>query len=122
MRSNPTVAERTLWQILRRKRFGVRFRRQQPIGPFVVDFYCAPAKLVIELDGNHHLSPEESSYDERRSRWLQSQGYAVIRFENSGVLNYEEAVIERIMAALEQRGVTVSAGKGRNRECDFRVG
>jgi very-short-patch-repair endonuclease len=105
MRSNPTVAERKLWQALRRKTFGVRFRRQQPIGSFIVDFYCSPARLVIELDGTQHGTDDQVAYDDERTRWLQQKGYRVLRFWNDEVLYYQEGVLERIQIAMAERGV-----------------
>ena len=104
MRRNPTNAERKLWQSLRRKRFGVRFRRQHPIGSYVVDFYCAAARLIIELDGDQHALDALRRHDERRTRWLEQRGYRVLRFPNGDVLRNEEGVLEQIFAALLERG------------------
>jgi len=100
MRNSLTDAERRLWSLLRRKRFGVRFRRQQPIGPYVVDFYCAPARLIVELDGEQHAFDAIRSHDQRRTRWLEQQGYRVLRFANGDVFKKEESVLEQILAAL----------------------
>src|SRR5437660_5465062 len=85
MRSNPTKAEHLLWQVLRRKSLGVRFRRQQPMGSFIVDFYCSRARLVIELDGEQHASAEKSRDDEDRTRRLEQINCRVIRFWNGEV-------------------------------------
>ena len=73
MRTNLTPAENILWQRLRRKQVGdLRFRRQHPIGRFIVDFYCAEARLVIEVDGEIHDEPGHTEYDEERQRFLQA--------------------------------------------------
>ena len=73
MRKRPTRAEMTLWQCLRGKRLrGFRFRRQQPIGRFFVDFYCRQAQLVVEVDGSSHHSAEAVEYDEQRTQFLEA--------------------------------------------------
>jgi very-short-patch-repair endonuclease len=105
MRKEPTPAECKLWSLLRRKHFGVRFRRQQPIGPFVVDFYCSPARLVIELDGGHHTLEDLRARDAERAKWLGQKGYSVLRFRNDDVLTNSDSVIHRILAAMVERGL-----------------
>ena len=100
LRSNPTEAERRLWRGLRQKQLdGHRFRRQHPIGPYVVDFICLDAKLVIEVDGGQHASQKDE--DSERTEWLAERGYRVIRFWNSDVLSNIEGVIETIRRALQ---------------------
>ncbi len=79
LRADATPAERDLWQIVRGGKLGLRFRRQQPIGPFIVDFYCAEVGLVVELDGAGHA--ERADYDDRRTRWLEANGLTVLRFD-----------------------------------------
>ena len=106
MRNNPTKAEHVLWQALRRKSLGVRFRRQQPMGPFVVDFYCSHARLVIELDGEHHANEEKQRDDEERTRELERIQCCVLRFWNGEVLNDFDGVMGRIRSALAERGVS----------------
>lgn len=98
-RRNPTAAEEKLWEHLRRKQpFGYKFRRQHAIGPFIVDFYCHEADLIIEVDGPiHQYSPEE---DAIRQEYLQSLGFRVLRFQNERVLSATENVLEDIQAAL----------------------
>ena len=87
LRLNATAAERRLWQVLRNKQFaGLRFRRQQPIGPYIVDFYCSAARLIIELDGGHHADGSTPARDQVRSRWLEARGYRILRFWNSDIL------------------------------------
>jgi very-short-patch-repair endonuclease len=96
--SNP---ERRLWYLLRRKQIeGFRFRRQQPIGPYIVDFVCLRERLVIELDGSSHT--ETQGYDEARTAWLKARGYCVLRFWNNDVMENQEGVIEKILEALHR--------------------
>ncbi|WP_416898320.1 MAG: endonuclease domain-containing protein [Minwuia sp.] len=100
LRGNATDAERRLWRQLRnRQRSGVRFRRQHPIGPYIADFCCLEAKLVIELDGGQHAA--QAVRDEARTRWLASVGYRVIRFWNNQVNENLEGVISEIDSALD---------------------
>jgi very-short-patch-repair endonuclease len=102
LRLNPTDLERLLWRHLRSKRMGgFRFRRQQPIGPYVVDFYCASAKLIVELDGGHHGEAEQLAHDLARTGWLESRDYKVVRIWNGDVLNHPEAVLDFICKEVE---------------------
>src|SRR5882672_7633366 len=87
LRSSATEPERRLWSILRRKQMaGLRFRRQQTIGPYIVDFYCSAARLVVELDGDQHGVDGHLRYDETRTRWLRANGCRVLRFSNTELL------------------------------------
>lgn len=96
LRRPPTPAEHNLWQYLSgRQASGYKFRRQHPIGHFIVDFYCAAAKLVIEIDGEIHM--EQVEYDQARTDWLESQGYRVIRFTNREVDEAPIIVVETIL-------------------------
>ena len=98
LRSNGTKAERLLWQHLRKRQLGgYRFRRQQPIGPYIVDFLCFEQRFVVELDGGHHA---ENRYDDERTGWLESRGFRVMRFWNSDVLGNVEGVRYAILEAL----------------------
>lgn len=102
LRTTMTDCERKLWHALRAKRFApVRFRRQQPIGPFIADFYCAAVKLVIELDGSQHGTQEGIGYDAARTAWLDARGYRVLRFSNIDVIDNMEGVMEGIWRMLE---------------------
>ena len=96
LRRQLTDAERCLWQRLRRSQLGWRFQRQRPLGPYVVDFYCAAAGLVVEVDGSQHLDPDGLARDHERDGWLKSQGLAVLRFDNRQVLLETDAVLEEI--------------------------
>jgi very-short-patch-repair endonuclease len=96
LRLTPTDAEIRLWSRLRRKQLeGFRFRRQHPLGPYVVDFFCAAAKLIVEVDGGQHAEDEEA-----RTNWLEARGYRVIRFWNNDVLANTEGVLSTILDAL----------------------
>ena len=95
LRKNPTDAERALWSILRQRQVpGHRFRRQAPVGPYIVDFVCFENKLVIEVDGGQHA--EQADYDDARTAWLESQGLRVLRFWNNQVLQEMDAVREAV--------------------------
>jgi very-short-patch-repair endonuclease len=98
-RNKPTDAENLLWQHLRRHQVrGLSFRRQHSIGQFIVDFYCAKARLVIEVDGPIHQYQEEE--DSIRQEYLESHGLKILRFSNGVVLNDVEEVIKQILALL----------------------
>jgi very-short-patch-repair endonuclease len=100
LRQNSTDAERRLWHFLRAKRLkGYKFRRQHLVYPFVVDFICLEKKLVVELDGGQHA--ERSRYDEKRTLFLQSKGYMVLRFWNNEIFKETEAVLSEILRNLK---------------------
>ena len=97
MRQSPTEPEKNLWSVLRDRRLqGLKFRRQVPVGPYIVDFLCISHKLVIEADGSQHA---DSSYDATRDAWLKSQGYQVLRFWNMDVLKERTSVLDTIATA-----------------------
>ena len=99
LRRRPTDAERKLWYVLRSmKPLGLHFRRQAPIGTFIVDFVWYAGKLIVEIDGSQHAELQHD-YDERRTAWLQSQGYRVLRYWNNEVLRTPRTVGEAILAA-----------------------
>jgi very-short-patch-repair endonuclease len=105
LRLNATLAERRLWRVLRNKQFaGLRFRQQQPIGPYIVDFYCSAARLIIELDGGHHADGSNPVRDKARSRWLEARDYRMLRFWNSDILN-ESEVLAIVQSAIAECGV-----------------
>lgn len=97
MRADPTPAERRLWNALRNRQLGARFRRQAPLGPYIVDFVCFERKLVVEADGGQHA---DSPHDERRDAWLAGQGFRVLRFWNVDILSNTEGVLTAIVEAL----------------------
>jgi len=99
LRKKSTDAERLLWQHLRNRRLAdCKFRRQVVIEPYIIDFVCFDAKLIIELDGGQHL--EQQKQDEERTQYLESMGYSVLRFWNHEVLVETEAVLEKIHEVL----------------------
>ena len=94
-----TDAERLLWSHIRAHRLnGIKFKRQQPLGPYIVDFVCFESKLVVELDGGQHA--EARTRDIVREDWIRSQGFHVLRFWNNEVLSNIEGVMQQITAHL----------------------
>jgi very-short-patch-repair endonuclease len=123
LRANMTDAERRLWYLLRAHRFaGVKIKRQAPIGHYIVDFVSFEQRLVVEVDGGQHA---DNDADLRRTRWLEDQGFRVLRFWNNEVLSNTRGVLETILAALADpspgtplRGAPPSPtrGEGKNSE------
>jgi len=102
LRQNQTDAERLLWKHLRnRQLLGFKFRRQVPIGPYIIDFVCLSLKLIIEVDGSQHMS--NVNYDNTRTQYLESHGFQVVRFWNNDVLTEIDSVLEALTLALSQR-------------------
>jgi very-short-patch-repair endonuclease len=98
MRRDGTDAEKRTWRLLRGRRFaGFKFRRQVPLGPYILDFVSFEAMLVIEIDGGQHA---ESAADARRDAWLAREGFCVLRFWNNEVLTQEDSVVVRIAERL----------------------
>jgi very-short-patch-repair endonuclease len=103
LRLGATEAERVLWFQLRAKRFmGLKFKRQKPMGNYIVDFVCMELGLIVELDGGQHA--EQLTYDRQRSAWLEGQGFTVLRFWNNQVLGEMEAVLEFLRLWVEEQG------------------
>ena len=101
LRKTMTDAERWLWQRLRNRELaGWKFRRQHPIGPFIVDFVCIEKRIVVEIDGGQHAENLES--DAKRSEYLKEKGYQVFRFWNNDVLQDGESVLSVILSFLEE--------------------
>ena len=110
MRQNMTDAEQLLWKHLRAHRLsGQKFRRQQPIGPYIVDFVHFKARLIIECDGGQHNG---SKPDRRRDAWLEDQGFKVLRFWNHDILNRTEAVLSRLYEVLSPLSPNPSPARG----------
>ena len=104
LRDQQTPAEAVLWDILRNRNFcGAKFRRQHPIGRYIVDFYCDEAKLIVELDGGEHNTDRGRRYDSARTRVLESAGLHVSRFWNDDVFNELESLLDAIFSSLELR-------------------
>jgi len=107
LRHNMTDAEARLWFLLRGRRLAdAKFRRQVPIGPYVVDFFCHEHGLIVEADGGQHL---ESRHDAKRTQYLEQQGCAVLRFWNDEILNNQDAVLTKILEALSGRAPSPAA-------------
>ncbi|HUI06379.1 MAG TPA: endonuclease domain-containing protein [Verrucomicrobiae bacterium] len=103
LRKQPTWAGRTLWNELRARRFArVKFRRQHPVGPYVLDFYCARAKLAVELDGDPHGEPTVRQHDRDKDRYLAEHGIRTVRFWNFELQTEGEAVLLTIDRELQQ--------------------
>lgn len=105
LRTNQTDAEKRLWSVLRNRNLNnLKFRRQHPIGKYIVDFICMEKMLVIEIDGDSHAGQE--MYDSKRTEWLEAQGYKVIRFTNEDVQKRLDAVAAEIIWVCEDLGMT----------------
>lgn len=100
LRNNCTDAEQALWQRLKGKQLGVKFRRQHGIGNYIVDFYCPSEKLAIELDGSQHYEAEGMEYDKERTAFLQALDITVKRYDNRSVLTQTDAVVADILTCL----------------------
>ena len=99
LRRTMTHAERKLWNALRKKQlYGLRFRRQHPVPPYIADFYCHAHRLIVEVDGGQHFEPRQKAHDQARTAFLQQQGLRVIRFTNHEVETNLEGVLEAIAA------------------------
>ena len=106
MRSDSTDAESKLWWLLRnRKLGGFKFRRQVPLGNYILDFYCPEAKLAVEADGGQHDEPINQNYDERRATFLQSLGIRMVRFWDNDILKHAIAVREQIYRELMRENI-----------------
>ncbi|MBK8185798.1 MAG: endonuclease domain-containing protein [Cellvibrio sp.] len=102
LRKTQTPHEEKMWRYLRAKRFsGFKFKRQEPIARYIVDFVCYEAKLIIELDGSQHV--ENKSHDENRDCWLQEQGFRVLRFWNNQLTKQTKEVMDEIWSALQSK-------------------
>lgn len=97
LRKNSTIQEKRLWNLLKNHKFhGLKFKRQQPIGNYIVDFICKEAKIIIEIDGSQHNEFKNKEYDNERTVFLNSLGYKVIRFWNNEIYENIEGVIKKI--------------------------
>jgi very-short-patch-repair endonuclease len=96
-----TPPEARVWDAVRGRQLGYKIRRQNPIGRFIVDFYCAQAKLAIEVDGDTHDAPDQAAYDAARTAWLEERDQRVIRFDAAEVGSNLARVVEAIRAACQ---------------------
>ena len=104
MRREPTDAERKLWGALRKRSLGdFKFVRQQPIGPYIVDFVCRAKRVIIEVDGATHGDAVDVAYDERRTSFLEQQGYRVVRVNNVSVFREIGSVLDFIYGVVSVR-------------------
>ncbi|MBI4952783.1 MAG: DUF559 domain-containing protein [Myxococcales bacterium] len=105
LRRASTHAERALWQLLRGRQLEhAKFRRQQPLGRFIVDFFCEAARLVVEVDGGHHDDPSVAARDAARDALLRAAGLTVLRLPNEQILHDPEGALERIRPLLRAPG------------------
>jgi very-short-patch-repair endonuclease len=99
-----TDSERKLWACLKGKQlFGIQFYRQKPIGEYIVDFYAPKAKLVIEVDGSQHFTPDNAKKDQSRNEYLKGIGLQVLRFNNLEVLNQTDEVVAAIYKMMDKQ-------------------
>ena len=111
LRRRATLTERTLWMLLRDRRLsGLKFRRQLPVGPYVLDFVCLSRRLVIEADGPFH----DTAHDALRDQWLATQDFRVLRFTNGEIQSDAHGVLEKIRSALPQSGEKSLSSRRRN--------
>ena len=104
LRKDDTEAERRLWEAIRNRGLGnFKFVRQLPVGPYIADFACRDHKLIVEVDGATHGTDAELNYDERRSAYLQDQGFRILRFWNDDVYKGLPDVCDAILQALAER-------------------
>ena len=102
LRKNQTPQESKIWNLIRNQQIhGFKFRRQYPIGNYIVDFVCKEIKLVIEIDGGQHNLPENILNDKTRTEYINSKGYTVIRFWNNDIDNNIEGVYEKIIEVID---------------------
>ncbi len=101
LRTHQTLAERSLWEILRNRQIvGHRFRRQHPIGPFIADFVCLERRVIIEADGDVHDNPARRSNDIQRDHWLSTQRFRILRLSNEVIMTDPELTLSRIQTFL----------------------
>ncbi|WP_299249431.1 endonuclease domain-containing protein [uncultured Cytophaga sp.] len=105
LRKSMIPAETVMWECIRNKKLGVKFRRQHPIDNFILDFYCHELKLAIEVDGSIHEQYDNKLYDEYRTIQLKEYEIKVIRFTNEDVLNSLNSVLDRIMGFIHNGGI-----------------
>lgn len=114
MRHPQTSAEATIWRYLRNRNLEFKIRRQHPIERFIVDFYCAEAKLVIEIDDDSHAELEQAEYDKARTKWLEERGCKVIRITNEDVHRHLEDALKEIHSACQERTAALNSPSERN--------
>jgi very-short-patch-repair endonuclease len=103
LRRDMTRYERQLWQRLKNGQLGVSFRRQHPVGPFIVDFAAPAIHLIVELDGGHHGTPDALLRDQQRDALLKDKGFHILRFWNAELYENAEGIVETIWRAVQER-------------------
>ena len=104
LRKNSTIHEKRLWNLLKNRQFhNLRFKRQAPIGEYIVDFVCPEISLIIEIDGGQHNIPENIEYDNQRTNFLKNRGYHVIRFWNNDIYKNIDGVLKEIEKYLDNK-------------------
>jgi len=110
LRRDVTIAERRAWELLRNRRMlGLKFRRQHVIAGFIVDFYCAELRLVLEIDGSGHEGGLQSDYDAARTAHLESRGFRIIRIRNDAL---REEALKTLLEDLPRRSPSPRSGEG----------
>jgi adenine-specific DNA-methyltransferase len=117
LRRRQTEHEQIIWRSLRNRRFAdFKFRRQFPLGNYIVDFVCLERRLILELDGGQHGEPDQTRYDAARDAWLHSQGFKVLRFWNHQVMSEWEMIVDTLWDELQRSPLTPNpspaAGRG----------
>jgi very-short-patch-repair endonuclease len=103
LRKRMSDGERKLWQALRARQMdGLRFRRQHPLGVYIIDFVCPEKRLIVEVDGGHHTAEAQMAHDQRRDRWLAAERYRVMRVPNIEVFSNIAGVLDTIWAVLQE--------------------
>ena len=109
-----TSAEAKIWSKVRNRGLRFKIRRRHPIWRFIVDFYCAEAKLAIEIDGDSHAEPDQEEYDKARTKWLKERGYKVMRVTNEDVHRHLEDALNEIFLTCQERVTELNSVSERN--------
>ncbi len=116
-RREPTPAEQKLWSALRDRRLaGLKFRRQHPFGPYVLDYFCVEHQLEVEADGGIHLAPDQMAHDANRTEYLQQNGIRVLRFTNEEIMNDFYNVLKKIAQTALSPSPVVRQERGQGSE------
>lgn len=102
MRKNPTRAAAVSWWTVRNRSLGVKFRRQEPIGPYIADFACRSERLIVEIDGPTRCEPGRQEYDRKRDEWFRTNHWTVIRTDDDEVWDNRDGVVEQILQHIDR--------------------
>ncbi|MBI3913508.1 MAG: DUF559 domain-containing protein [Chloroflexi bacterium] len=112
-RKQMTEAEKKLWDIVRDRRVArLKFRRQHPFGPYILDFFCVEHQLEVEADGGIHLSREQMEHDEQRKQYLEKRGVRILRFKNEEIMKSPTAVVKKILQTIHSPSPDTVREKG----------